>query len=101
MVYQSYGQTLVKSGFPSMEKVVGKLTACTSSGTDWPYTLVQLHEGTCHVPLPKEGPLGILPQREAEATPCRWISQLEVCQILVAGPQVVYPRGLNRHNSLL
>ena len=40
---------------PSMEEVVRKLTACTSSGTDWPYALVCLHEGTHHAPLPKEG----------------------------------------------
>ena len=55
---------------PSMEEAVGKLTAWASSGPNWPYTLVQLHEGTHHVPLPKEGHLGILPQRGAEATPC-------------------------------
>ena len=28
-------------------------------------------------------------------TPCRWISQLEVCQLLITGPQVAYPIGLN------
>ena len=78
-----------------MEEVVGKLTACASSGHDWPYTLVQLHEGTCHVPLPKEGHLGILPERGAEAVPCGQICQLEVCQLLVPGPQVIYPKGLN------
>ena len=83
----------------SMEEVVGKLTTCTSSGTDWPYTLVWLHEGTCHVPLPKEGHLGILPERGVETTPCGWISQLEVCQLLVTGPQVIYPIGLNGHNE--
>ena len=44
----------------SMEEVARKLTACTSSGTNWPYTLVWLHKGTCHVPLPMEGHLGIL-----------------------------------------
>ena len=48
------------------------------------------------MPLPKEGHLGILPQRGAEVTPCRQISQLEVCQLLIAGPQVIYPIGLNR-----
>ena len=80
---------------PSMEEAVGKLTAWASSGPDWPYALVQLHEGTHHVPLPKEGHLGILPQRGAEAIPCRHISQLEVCQLLVASPQVIYPIGLN------
>ena len=84
---------------PSMEEVVGKLTAYASSGPSWPYALAWLHEGTCHVPLPKEGHLGILSQREVELTPCRQISQLEVCQLLVAGPQVVYPIGLNRHDK--
>ena len=80
---------------PSMEEVVGKLTAWVSSGPNLPYTLVQLHESTCHVPLPKEGYLGILPQRGVEATPCRWISQLKVCQLLISSPQVTYPIGLN------
>ena len=54
----------------SMEEAAGKLTACTSSGTDWPYALVWLHDGTCHAPLPKEGHLGILPQRGAEVVSC-------------------------------
>ena len=78
-----------------MEEVVGKLTTCTSSGTNWPFALVQLHEGTCHVPHPKEGHLGVLPQREVEVTPCGKITQLEVCQLLVISPQVIYPVGLN------
>ena len=78
---------------PSMEEVVGKLTVWVSSGPNWPYALVWLHEGTCHAPLPKEGYLVILPQ--AEVTPCRQISQLEVCQLLISSPQVAYPIGLN------
>ena len=82
----------------SMEEAVGKLTACTSSGTNWPYTLVQLHEGTLHSPLPKEGHLGILPQRGEEVTPSGWFSQFEICQLLVTGPQVIYPVGLKGHN---
>ena len=53
----------------SMEEAVGKLTACTSSGTNWTYALVQLHEGTHHAPLSEDGHLGILPQRGAGATP--------------------------------
>ena len=85
----------------SMEEAVGKLTTCTSSGTDWPYALVQLHESSCHAPLPKEGHWGILPQRGAEATPCGQISQLEVYQLLVASPQVVYPVGLNGQDELI
>ena len=80
---------------PSMEEVVVKLTAWVSSRPNWPYVLVQLHEDTCHVPLPKEGHLGILPHRGVEATPCGQISQLEVCQLLITSPQVTYPIGLN------
>ena len=82
-----------------MEEAVGKLTACTSSGTNWPYALVCLHEGIHHAPLPKEGHLGVLPQRGVEAAPCGQISQLEVCQLLVTSPQVVYPIGLNGHDE--
>ena len=78
-----------------MEEAVGKLTAWASSGPNWPYALVQLHEGTHHAPLPKEGHLGILPQRGAEVTPCGQISQLEVCQLLIASPEVAYPIRLN------
>ena len=54
----------------SMEEVVR-----VSSGTDWPYALVQLNEDTCHALLPKEGHLGILPQGGADMTACRRISQ--------------------------
>ena len=61
---------------------------CQASGPNWPYALVQFHEDTHHVPLPKEGHLGILPQRGAETTPCGRISQLEVCQLLISGWQV-------------
>ena len=80
---------------PSMEKAVGKLTAWTSSEPDWPYALVQLHEGTCHVPLLKERHLGILPQRGAEAIPYWQLRQLEVHHLLITSPQVIYPVGLN------
>ena len=55
---------------PSMEEAVGKLTAWASSGPNRPYALVQLQKGTHHASLPKEGHLGILPQRGVEATPC-------------------------------
>ena len=80
----------------SMEEVVEKLTACSSSGTDWPYALAWLSNGTSHMHhSPRMGILGILPQRGVEETPCGQISQLEVCQFLAAGPQVVYPIGLN------
>ena len=83
----------------TMEEAVEKLTACPSSGTNWPYTLAQLHEGPCHAPLPKDKHLGILTQGKVEETPCGWISQLKVCQLLATSPQVIYPIGLNGHDE--
>ena len=78
-----------------MEEAVKELTAQVSSGPNWPYTLARLNEDTCHVPLPKEGHLGILPEGGTNSTLCRRISQLEVCQLLISGLQVAYPVGLN------
>ena len=83
----------------SMEEAVRELTAWVSSGPDWPYALVQLNEDTHHVPLPKEGYLGILPQGEADMTTCGRISQLEVCWLLASGLQVAYLVGLNGHED--
>ena len=34
-----------------------------------------------------------------EETSCGQVSQLEVCQLLSASPQVIYPVGLNGHNE--
>ena len=65
---------------------------------NWPYILIQLYEGTNHAPLPKDKHLGILPQEKAES-PCGQISQLEVCQLLSAGLQVIYLVGLNGGNQ--
>ena len=84
-----------------MEEAVGELTTWVSSGPDWPYALVQLHEDTCHAPLPKEGHLDILPQRGAEMTACGRISQLEVHQLLFSSLQVAYTVGLNGHEELV
>ena len=78
-----------------MEEVVRELTAWVSSGPNWPYALVQLNKDTCHVPLPKEGHLGILPQGGTVMMACRGISQLEVHQLLISGLQVAYLVGLN------
>ena len=74
-----------------MEEAVETLAAYPSSGTDWPYALAQLYKGSCHAPLPKDKHLGILPQGKAEETSCGQISQLDVCQLLSTGSQVVYP----------
>ena len=83
----------------TMEEAVEKLAACPSSGTDWPYALAQLYEGSCHPPFPKDKHLDILPQGKVERTSCGQVSQLDICQLLSAGPQVVYPSGLNGHDE--
>ena len=101
---RSYGVSLVwvnpnQARASTMEKVVEMLSACPSSGTDWPYALALLYEGSSHILLPKVKHLGILPQVKVEETSCGQISQLEVCQLLSTSPQVIYPVGLNGHNK--
>ena len=81
-----------------MEEALEILSTCFSHGPNWLYIPTQLYEGTNHVPLPKDKHFGILPQGKAES-PCGQISQLEVCQLLSARPQVVYPMGLNGGNQ--
>ena len=87
---KGYGMALVwisphQAWASMMEEALEILSTCVSSGPDWPYILTQLYEGTNHAPLPKDKHLGILPQGKVES-PCRQISQLEVCQLLSARP---------------
>ena len=82
-----------------MEEAVGTLSTYISSGPDWPYALAQLYEGSSHTTLPKDKHLGVLPQGKAEESPYGQISKLEVCQLLSAGPQVIYPVGLNGNDE--
>ena len=79
---------------PTMVEALEILSTCASSGPNWPYIVTQLYEGTNHVPLPKDKHFGVLSQGKAES-PCGWISQLEVCQLLSTRLQVIYPVGLN------
>ena len=52
-----------------MEEAVETLAAYPSSGTDWPYALAQMYEGSHHTPLPKDKHLGILPQGKQRKPP--------------------------------
>ena len=78
----------------TMEEVVKQQTALISTRPDWPYTLV-FNGNACHVPLPREGHLSILVERGTSSATCRRVSQLEVCQLLNLGSQVIYPVGFN------
>ena len=79
----------------TVEGAVRQLTALVTSGPNWPYTLVWLKGDTCHVLLPREGHLSILPEGGTNSAACRGVSWLEVCQLLSSVLQVVYPVGLN------
>ena len=80
---------------PTIGEVVKLLTPLLSTGSDCPYALVQFNGDACHVPLPKEGQLSIQVVGGTGSTACRRVSQLQVCQLLSSGSQVVYPAGLN------
>ena len=88
---QVYGISLVwinpnQIQVPTIEEAVRTLSAHISSRLDWPYALIQLYEGSSHTTLPKDKHLGILPQGKAEESSYGQISQLEVHQLLSAGP---------------
>ena len=96
-----YGLSMVwvnpcQARVPTVEEAVKQLSALVSSVPVWPYTLVELNGYTCHEPLPREGHLCILPEGGTSSAACRRVSQLEVCQLLSSGLQVIYPVGLNR-----
>ena len=76
---QDYGISLVwispnQVWVPTMEEVVGTLSAYISSRPDWPYALAQLYEGSSSTPLPKDKHLGILSQGKVEGSPYGQIS---------------------------
>ena len=78
-----------------MEEAVRQLTALLSTGPGWPYALVQLNRDVPHMPLPREEHLSILVEGGTSSATYRRVSQIEVCQLLSSGSQVVYPVGLN------
>ena len=92
---RQYGVSLVwvnpkQTRASTMEEAVEMLAAYPYSGTDWPYTLAQLYEGSHHAPLSKDKHLGILPQGKVGETSCGQISQLDVWgQLLSISPQAM------------
>ena len=79
----------------TIEEAVKLLTPLLFTGSDCPYALVQFNRDTCHVPLPKEEKLSIQVTGGTGSGACGRVSQLQVCQLLSSGSQVVYPAGLN------
>ena len=79
----------------TVEEAAKQLTPLISTGSDWPYALVQLNGDACHAPLPIERHLSVMVEGGTSSVACRRISQLEVCQLLSSGSQVIYQVGLN------
>ena len=82
----------------SMVEALEMLSSLTSKGSDWPYVLIQLYEGTNHMPLQEDKHICILPQEKTES-PSGQISQLKICLLLSAGPSVVFPIESNGGNQ--
>ena len=74
------------------------LSSLTSEGSNWPYVLIHLYEGTNHMPLLEDRHICILPQEKAESQSGQ-ISQLKICRLLSARPSVVFPIELNGDNQ--
>ena len=79
----------------TMKETVKQLTPLISTGPDWPYALVWLIGNVCHAPLPTEGHMSIMVEGGTSSVACGRINQLEVCQLLSSGSQVIYLVGLN------
>ena len=91
----NYGMAIVWinscwSRMVSMGEALETLSSLTPEGSDWPYVLIQLYEGTNHTPLPRDGHVCVLPQG-GQRSPSGWIGQLKVHQLLSARPLVVFP----------
>ena len=80
----------------TIDDMAKQLAQLASTGANWPYALVWLNGDAHHMPLPTEGHLGVMMEGNASNVPYGKIYQLEVCQLLGSGSQVVYLEGLNR-----
>ena len=80
----------------TIDNAAKQLTQLASTGPNWPYALVWPNGDTCHMPLPTEGHLSVVKEGNTSNVPCGKIHQLEVCQLMCSGSQVVCPQGLNR-----
>ena len=101
----TYGMAIVwisslQARLSSMVEALEMLSSLTSKGSDWPYVLIQLYEGTNHMPLLEDRHICILPQEKAESLSGQ-ISQLKICWLLSARPSVVFPIELNGDDQLV
>ena len=86
---------LCQAHLPSLDEVVRKLTLLISTGEDWAYAIMQLNEGSQHIPLSTARHISAMIDGTLRRNACWCLSQLEVCKLLQSGVEVVYPEGLN------
>ena len=96
---KTYGLALVwvnplQARVAAMADALDTLATFAYEGPDWPYILIQLYEGTNHMPLLANKHLGVLAQEKTEG-PSGQISQLKIHQLLSTGSLVVVPVELN------
>ena len=96
---KTYGLALVwvnplQTRAVAMADALDILATFAYEGPDWPYILIQLHEGAKHMPLPANKHLGVLAQEKMEG-PSGQISQLKIHQLLCTRLLVVVPVELN------
>ena len=88
---ESYGMALVwisphQAQVSMMEEAFGTLSACISSGPNWPYVFAQLYKGSNHTPLPKDKHLGILPRERQRRAPMGRSANSKSASSLSTGP---------------
>ena len=57
----------------TIDEEVKQLTQPTSTGSNWPYALMQLNGHACHMPLPTKGHLIVMTEGNTSNVPCRKI----------------------------
>ena len=91
VVWVHPSQTLL----PSLEEVARKLTLLINTKENWPYAFVWVCKDSQHIPISDAGHDSVMVGGAPSRSACGHLSQLEVCQHLQWGGEVVYPKGLN------
>ena len=79
----------------SLDEAVRKLALLIDIGDNWGYTLVQLNEGTLHIPLSNEGHISAMIDEVPSRNACRHLHQLRVYMLPQCRGHVVCPKSLN------
>ena len=84
-----------KARLSTIDGAAKQLTHLASTGSNWSYTLGAAQWRCPSCASPYRGHLTVIMVEITSNIPYGEIHQLEVCQLLGSGSQVVYPEGLN------